>query len=149
MGIYSNKQKINIIEMFAIKNARRIKNPLTIFLRNFSTKPVQEIKLPQMDWDDWIEQYPSFARREAELFKKKCIDEESAYSFKSNSLDKIDWDYWNSVIKTPGLVATIRKNYEAVDNSDYGSFYFDNLTDEARSELLADGSPYEQEAQSI
>ncbi|MES1922106.1 hypothetical protein MHBO_003621 [Bonamia ostreae] len=140
--------------MFANRSSKILNKTKRLTVTTFkkaklTTRTVNNVTLPAIDWDDWIKQYPSFARKKALEFKKHCENIETDCDFDPVQIDKIDWDYWRNTIKTPGIVEAIKAEFDATDNSDYGAYYFDHLTDKARNEILSDHSRHSEEAKSI
>lgn len=114
--------------------------------RLFSAVALEDVnKLPPMDWDDWLMQFPTQARNGIRnTVVNQARSSEATTHFKPDDVPKIDWDFWRSQIKSPDAVDWLQAEYESRDNSNHGLFHYDDLTDEARAELLQDANAKEE-----
>lgn len=123
------------------RSARRLCTHRLPPRRLFSQVAVaQDNQLPRVDWEDWLLQYPRQVRDNARTtVVNPSRASEATTAFNPTEVPKIDWEDWRKRIRSPEAVDWLQAEYEAIDNSNYGLFHYDDLTDEARAALLSSG----------
>jgi len=95
------------------------------------------VELPKVDWDDWLEQFADVSREAAlQNVVTPLRAEEGKTLFNPKDLVEVDFEEWKKVIKSPGVVELLQAEYDATDCGNYGEYWTDDLTPEARQSLI-------------